>query len=472
MKNKIKIPKLLQRIGAALMACFIFSYSLLTASLFGVGAVSLSDKVNWDKYGNFITSLVSAVWRKVGGPINPVLGAIGSSIINLTAPTVELLVDDTQATVVNKIANGTYSMNGRYTYKGVTDKLCTLYSYQIDSSYKSNQNSHGIFISDVVVAEDYSISVHVAPDPDWDFINGENYIELVTSISQGSNPYIQLAFYPRTSSGSVPFVPHPINVTIIIYGFDSSGNQVMLGSKSMVYNHNSLLLRFSFSGNSNQIIIPTNILDNFTLRDNSLSPSIVLEGICGSFIPKSVTIVRNEIPYLPESYILNDFDSYVNFYNDYVRNYVQNTFVDYPDIVNQFIYYDIENPPTEPTDETITPTGSTGNGTVVIIDPFTLPPEWLEDNAELDTDHYVLDSDQWESPLEIIAQYKQQISLAELGEDDPFWQAGELSAPVSVTNAMYAFQYMGYELLLKSGLLVVLASLVGFGIIVRFISLK
>ena len=85
--------------------------------------------------------------------------------------------------------------------------------------------------------------------------------------------------------------------------------------------------------------------------------------------------------------IMSNDDS-VNYYDTSIRPYVINNYSStYPEVTEQFITYQeyYENLAPVPSETTLPGTG------VIIIDPFTLPPDWVQsDVVELETDHYTI----------------------------------------------------------------------------------
>lgn len=218
---------------------------------------------------------------------------------------------------------------------------------------------------------------------------------------------------------------------------------------------------FTFVSGSVPIALPDSMSD---LNAYFTSASEFLTVDVGTLVG-SVENVRD----FPESHNYNSFTS------ENIYNYYQNDV--YPSIVNEYpeitfnspqYYYEINNP-TEPTE--------TGEAA-----PFTLPPEWLEDRVELETDHYTVPyTDLVQDPWEYIqgqATTTSTTSTTELlragspGEDT--WTEtlpGVLHADPAIMTSLWDFENFAQELLSRSGLWAIFAGLTAAGICIRLISL-
>lgn len=311
--------------------------------------------------------------------------------------------------------------------------------------------------------EDLAVYMKVLPHDGYgpEDITIRYYESVVSSASGYSEFQRNFSFSPASS----------VDLTFYFYSY---GDWVTYNYGVFNYNR-SLVFDFRIAVNVSS--------DNFDISKYTLPTD--LSSVRSKFFPgKSYNYYlyvgcSPNLSYFPAGSLISGQSSVINkeniydYYDKRVYNTYKNTITNYNFNTVQY-YYDqiIENPPTDPSEITPTETTPGTTGTVVIIDPFTLPPEWLEDDAELDTDHYILDSEQWESPFETIARYKSQVSAASIEEEEPWLDNGQLVAPLDVTQAMESFQYFAIELLDRSGILVVVASCLAFGLVIRIISLK
>lgn len=173
-------------------------------------------------------------------------------------------------------------------------------------------------------------------------------------------------------------------------------------------------------------------------------------------------------------------ENYQTFTEDNIYNYYQNDV--YPYIVNEYpeitfnspqYYYEINNP-TEPTE--------TGEAA-----PFTLPPEWLEDRVDLETDHFTVPySEMVQDPWEYIqgqatttgagttteplrGQFRTETAIETVAPEPTL--PGVLHADPAIMSAMWDFENFAQELLSRSGLWAIFAGLAAAGICIRLISL-
>lgn len=108
--------------------------------------------------------------------------------------------------------------------------------------------------------------------------------------------------------------------------------------------------------------------------------------------------------------------------------------------------------PTDPTDESIEPTEPTGTGAVIIIDPFTLPPEWVEsDVVELNTEAYTIDYDTMiDEPLDEI--------------NYPLTPSNPLSGGANILS-------FGIQFLKDGGVFYIICTLLVLGLLIRFLGI-
>lgn len=461
--HECKVLNFCKRSFAFLCAVGIMGYSLLTAPLFGVHAISINSNTMW--------GLVSSILGNVGHFLENDQSTVLTAVTGVAMPFLQEITDDA-------VENGaplrlprpipTETFAGSY-QDGTAIQEIIFYFFSWDYS-DLTPTGYGVICDNFIVCRDYTVSIAVYPSEDWISSSDREDIDIKILFGRsGSSSYCQL--YPviqlKGTSGITPSIVGTFyfkfrDGSIIRYPFSGSGSNTGYATNFQ---------SFHFRLNSSAFYYPSDfesyLNSCFPLHDPGSKNYFMDLGQFSSSI-------KPPYPTMPAKCTNNTM--LVDYYNNQIRNYVINNYSDYPDIVNQYITYNeyVEQLPTETTPtETIDPSQpSTGNGTVVIIDPFTLPPEWLEDDAELDTDHYILDSEQWESPFETIARYKSQVSAASIEEEEPWLDNGQLVAPLDVTQAMESFQYFAIELLDRSGILVVVASCLAFGLVIRIISLK
>lgn len=123
----------------------------------------------------------------------------------------------------------------------------------------------------------------------------------------------------------------------------------------------------------------------------------------------------------------------------------------------------------------LTPVDPTEDSSGCCCEPFTLPPEWLATDAELDTEHYTIPysdlvQDPWEDLQAYVATEVDAVA-ADSGGITQTVSRGALPANSDVIDTIDDFQAFAVALLDRSGLLAVFASLIAVGFIIRFISL-
>lgn len=481
---KSRFPKFCKRVGAFISACFIASYSLLTAPLFGVHAVDAGHSAGViDTIKEFLYEVgqVAIPMYCVENPIASIVGVTALNIASNVYDSTKHYDSALDAWNVVKTEVDLSSTYGKTGYCKFNDQDATVTCYTLNSEV----STYGTF--------------------GLDSVDGLNYHRLMTLTSASENVTVYMNLQPYDMDGNswgsgdtITFTSSYLDSELGTFQFrydfndyygeptkhhfkvnfmfnSSSGTRQYLPINVTSYWGASSYydLQLYFRKVSNYVNFPTytnfaGLVNSFN-NNSSLSRRVHIAGYLNS--PNDIPTVGPDQKYpFPSTGVTK-----INENNVY--NYTQN--VSYPYIVNNYTVWqtlpppsDFEPEPTEPTGDTISPSETT-TGTVVIIDPFTLPPEWLEDNAELETDHYELDPGLWQDPLDAIEQYKQQVSPLQEGEDDSdFWRNNELLAPADVTSAMYAFQEFCVDLLQESGLLVVIASCLAFGLIIRLISLK
>lgn len=455
---KISIKNLVKRSCALLSALCVALYSLITAPLFGVHAVDSSDITNYiqaaidwgyDSSSKLISNLSelpipgsSAVSKRVQMELDLAYNWFRADGYGEQAKA--LLDDITNSGNFNEVnISQTHGISGYYERGGVSRSV-SLFTH---SNSSINLNSSMLLIS----CEDYSLYFQLVP------LNGlgkEDYTNL--NYFESTNYFgSYTAFFTQITSIS----SQPFSVKYILFtNGDYSIKTAQINTYAFTFE------RRIYRNRSTSLVLPDSSASLFNyLVPNLNSSSVVI--YVGATSDGQLPFSGSLMPAFSTDIITGD-----NIYNYYERSVYPQIVENFPDITfntPQYYYQTIISPtespdPTEP---------NTGGGGVVIIDPFTLPPEWLEDNAELGTSHYELDSDQWEDPLEIIKKYKHASITGELPSGQ-ITDDGSFEGPADVVEAMEAFTDFAYMILTESGLLWVVASLVSVGLVVRLFTLK
>lgn len=466
---KISIKNLVKRSCALLSALCIALYSLITAPLFGVHAVDIKDTVlkviGWveeevkpvvnalfsDNPESALQILTADALLSVGLPIaynghQAVLNAFG---YNVPYP-----VSVTPSTSIG--CSGYTYMNGEY-------KVSTIQTYDpftVTFDPQSNEFPVKFFLMSL---GDYGVYMLIDP-----YTSGEtNFIEDDTltftwenvrqSTSSGYDEIFRLKLKFLNDSRSL------VTRRCVLYlcFIPLSGGSPLYVSQNVSFSET-----YIFNGRCATFTPQITINDPVSYFANFFSYQKVIMGRKGTTTDDNIVKIA---PNSSISYPVNP--NYITLNDENIYNYYVNT--NYPTVTTTYPIVNVIQPPQDyivpsPTDPT---EPNTGGGGVVIIDPFTLPPEWLEDNAELGTSHYELDSDQWEDPLEIIKKYKHASITGELPSGQ-ITDDGSFEGPADVVEAMEAFTDFAYMILTESGLLWVVASLVSVGLVVRLFTLK
>lgn len=453
---KISIKNVVKRSCALLAALCIALYSLITAPLFGVHAVDSSDITNfinaaidwgYDSSSKLIDNLSQL-------PI-PGSGAVSKRLqcqLDLAYnwfradgygdQAISLLQDITNSGNFNEINISSVQGISGYYVRGGSTRSVSVFTH---SQPTIDLNTSILLIS----CEDYALYLQLVP------LNGlgkEDYTNL--QYSETVNYY---GSFTQFQTQILSISSQPFSVKFILF---ANGDYTTKTSNISTYNFN--YFRYIYRNRSESVVLPDSSASLF----NYLVPSLT-SSTTGAYIGGTSTASYPfDATYMPA--FSTDIITGDNIYNYYERSVYPQIIEEFPDITfnSPQYYYETIITPTDPTEPN---TGTTGG--VIIIDPFTLPPEWLEDNAELGTSHYELDSEQWEDPLEIIKAYKHadpsgQIPSGAVTDD------GSFEGPADVVEAMEAFTDYAYMILTESGLLWVVASLVSVGLIVRLFTLK
>lgn len=244
----------------------------------------------------------------------------------------------------------------------------------------------------LISTDDYFLSLKILPT------SGHGYEDYTFTLSMSVNgggygPSSGSFAYKLTSqNNSMTFIPQ-----ITLY---SNGDTLTKTYSNGVYQFEQWIF---VSNSSSPYVLPD---DPSTLIDH-LSPSSVSST---STIRNQTTICSFNKRYPSnqssrtwptgntQTLSYDNIENTYNYYNQYATPYLQNIVGDTFTVYNVDYYSEIvqENLPVETT--------SPGSG-VIIIDPFTLPPEWVQsDVVELETDHYTVPyEDMIDDPFDYLA---------------------------------------------------------------------
>lgn len=447
---KISIKNAVKRSCALLSALCIALYSLITAPLFGVHAVDGLDDVSnlWDWIKLGLSTSLSILGAQDGGTI-PAL--VGNTLLSVGDIIVSDSIQDGEQILNSYVDTSTViGISGFATYKGDT---ITVSSKSGTGGRFDNEDPYYNHWLRLFQSDDFAVDVSIEiPDS----------ATSVTQVAYGYNFDLgstsnACRFYFDLYSGSG--FAYASNVKLYTRYFYDGLSKFYTETSVVSTSSSNYWWNVYYRNGSYPVYDDVGSLGLSSARyDHD-----VYIASTGDAFPASVMVSPTSTYHFPSDITNLTVDNVRNYYSTYL----------YPSTVRQFpVWQVLPEPPAQivvPTDPTEPNTGTTGG--VIIIDPFTLPPEWLEDNAELGTSHYELDSEQWEDPLEIIKAYKHadpsgQIPSGAVSDD------GSFEGPADVVEAMEAFTDYAYMILTESGLLWVVASLVSVGLIVRLFTLK
>lgn len=375
---------------ACFCACVLMFYSLITAPCFGVHSASLDDFL--DAVGDFVYSVGSYAVSKVLEPLGPVGDLLGITIMSIADQPINAMKNDDA--IIESV---------QYDLSSTTGMTCPIHVASADdNSFLTCFTTPSLTISKsagILHDLDYmpkirimrfsgdtkcDVYIRVVPYTDGTWPDGE-YITFASSTSTfGQSVTFQYYFEFHNSSGTAVA---RTNYTEFIYEY-ADGRKFLLTSGTV----NSAYIRYrvGFSQTSPQTIAE--------LQTSIGSPSFRNDWYFGCYQWNDGTIYA--VGNVPNSTITFPAysEQYINYNNtyDYLQNY------NYPYVVENYPVYQELPPPSSflPPVETTSP----GSG-VIIIDPFTLPPEWVQsDVVQLESDHYTVPyEDMIDEPFDYLA---------------------------------------------------------------------
>lgn len=440
------VKSAVKRLCAALVACVVMWYTLITAPCFGVHAASLDGFL--DAVGDFVYNVGSYAVSKVLEPLGPVGDLLGITIMSVADQPINAMKNDDA--IIESV---------EYDLSSTTGMTCPIHvASSDDNSFLTCFTTPSLTISKtsgILHDLDYmpkirlmrfsgdtkcDVYIRVVPYTDGTWPDGE-YITFSSSTSTfGQSVTFQYYFEFHNSSGAAVA---RTNYTEFIYEY-ADGRKTLLTSGTV----NSAYIRYrvGFSQTSPQTIAE--------LQSSIGSPSFRNDWNFGCYQWNDGTIYA--VGNVPNSTITFPAYSerYINYNNtyDYLQNY------NYPYVVNNYPVYNELAPPSSflPPEETTSP----GSG-VIIIDPFTLPPEWVQsDVVELETDHYTVPFESMVAdPFDyLVSPYTETVTETVRGAT----KSVPISPPTptykvwpsagSVQETAVGFINLGYSLLNNSGL--------------------
>lgn len=364
-----KVGDGVKRLCAVLVACVVMWYSVITAPLFGVHAASIPETLI-----AFTDWLSSEVISEFELP-----GAIGA-VVSLMRPFAEKAVSPGVSAPIElprPVPSGCYYGNYYWEVEsGSNVDQVNIYSYTWD--YSNLDTSQGVYISNAISSSYFSIDISVIPSEDWKASSSADNRSIVVSLpfssGSGSNS-VGLSISASDSSG---ITPSYIISYIVRYNDGSSYQHQFSIARASYY---KVWARILWNGS-----VPTFSQDTLGswISSNIGSSPHPNASIYLTFGSGNASVSSSSFPVMSSP--LSSDQDIINYYDNSVRPTYKLQYQDQPDIANQFITYNEFVDQYFPADPSETTSPGTG---VIIIDPFTLPPEWVEsDVVELETDHY------------------------------------------------------------------------------------
>lgn len=366
----------LKKIFASFMACTIFVYSLVTAPLFGVGAVSFDPVTAITSLQDYLYETASKAFDAVGlVPGGSIVGKVGQYILDagysiwgsggLADNVSSIYHDITNTGNAHKINfSSTTGFSGFYSRNG---KVHSLSIFDTDNSSLLSNTYFSL-----IATEDFQLLCRFIPGSGYGPEDVGLTLDLrhINALHEGSFRYY--------FTSNVPVVPE--------FTLYSDGEYV-----KKVYNEFTVVdISFGIVDYSAPKVLddnPSALLDylvSVPLTSNYFSCSNV---VCSVASTSPGNTVFNWPSGNTTTLSYENLEETYKYYNNYITPYYQQHYSNDNTITynNVDYYYEIIQSSTTAPPSTTAPGGSG----VVIIDPFTLPPEWVQsDVVELETDHY------------------------------------------------------------------------------------
>ena len=318
----------------------------------------------------------------------------------------------------------------------------------ITGYYERNGKTHSISVYT------RSNSININETPYIPIIEGEDYafyLELLPLDGKGKEDYT-FSFSDYFSSGSIRREVNSGNKYFNIRCYLWSDGDYITRE---FYNVTGFTMYINSTGaqSASEIILPDNISDlfnyfNLRVYSSRLTNYGQPRVICSS--NNSSTFSSSSLPSYRDT-VINQSNVY-DYYNNSVYPYYSNKYSTYnfsENVYSPSYYYENLPEQTEPSQDATEPTGT---GAVIIIDPFTLPPEWVEsDVVQFNTEAYTIDYDTMiDEPLD------------------------EINYPLTPTNPLRGganILSFGIQFLKDGGVFYIICTLLVIGLLIRFLGI-
>lgn len=433
MKNSFQ--NVVKRISAGFMASVVFTYSLLIAPCFGVGAVNL-DISDWFK------AVGSAAISISGIP-----SLVGTLLMNVG-------IEQIQSRISTEKPNGFE----------ISQPLANINSYAGSATIDGHDA--------VVTVYTRPAATFTYTDLFRDYSNGDPVkFRLCNAVWDGGSRSFYFSIIPRDGdsdpwqdgdtcqiSYNYQYRASAPDIYCNVEFFDSSGAQVSR-------NYSIIFYSIYFTGATYSLTSSIRYSSYYSIGilSNYSKPSYddFLSLVPSNFNTNKLYVCGNSSSVGSDSHLSTSFPEnfgdtfYSTISNDNYYNYLNE--VSYPYTVNTYPEWTVLPPPSDytipdPTEPTQEPTEPTGTGAVIIIDPFTLPPEWVEsDVVELNTEAYTIDYDTMiDEPLD------------------------EINYPLTPTNPLLGganILSFGIQFLKDGGVFYIICTLLVIGLLIRFLGI-
>lgn len=438
MKNSFQ--NVVKRISAGFMASVVFAYSLLIAPCFGVGAVNF-DVAEWFKsVGSAAISIAT------GG--STVASLVGTLLMNVGIEQVQSRISTEKPNgfeISQPLANissfaGNATIDGHDAVVTVYTRPATTFTYtDLWYDYSNGDPVRFKLCNAVWDGGSRAFYFSIIPrDGDSNSWQDNDTCQIYYTYNyHASYPGIYCSISFKDSSGA----SISRNYSLIFYSIYYTGATYTKTSPVLYGNFKSIGLLADYSNKTYD--------DFLSLVPSNYNTNPIY--VCGQ--SQSVGSDSHLSLAFPEIY----GDTFIsNITNENYYDYLNK--VSYPYTVNTYPQWQVLSPPPDyvipdPTEEpTEEPTESTGTGAVIIIDPFTLPPDWVEsDVVELNTEAYTIDYD--------------------IMIDEPL---DEINYPLTPTNPLSGganILSFGIQFLKDGGVFYIICTLLVIGLLIRFLGI-
>lgn len=380
-----KVGDGVKRLCAVLVACVVMWYSVITAPVFRVHG-SFSDDFEI-LGGTFIGSLIglatsTAFSPVVGAALGLALPLVVSASLRADDPGIAAPVQLPKS-LPSTTFYGDYLVNDNDGDGSLSTRQICLYSYSWD--YTGLDTSYGVVADTIVSCEDYQIGISAVPSSDWLSSSSRQNMSIQIACSSSYNN-AEMIITPSYSASDSTGVTPVVDFTFWVTFPDGSGFHRTLVCSGASFSR--VRFRILTHNSGSYIFDRSNFETYFNNTIGSGTPLGTVLFNLGYTMRWSNQSIIDSSSYPSLSAPITSNDDAVNYYDTSIRPYVVNNYSStYPEVTEQFITYQEYYESIEPT-----PSETTFPGTgIIIIDPFTLPPEWVQsDVVELETDHYTV----------------------------------------------------------------------------------